>query len=57
MVSEDKNVKPDQIEKRSATTEIVAAAVSGVTGGVAGVVAQQALGKLTGNDKPKEPKK
>jgi hypothetical protein len=45
----------DQVEHRSLGAAIAAAAVSGTTGGVAGAVTAQALGKLGGgNKKPKK---
>jgi hypothetical protein len=57
-MAEDKNIKPEQIERRGVGIDLAAAAISGVTGGVAGALATQAVGKLTGADKPKdEPKK
>lgn len=57
-MAEDKSMKQEQIEKRGASTDLAAAAISGTTGGVAGALATQAMGKLTGTHKPKdEPKK
>jgi hypothetical protein len=56
-LAEDKRIKPDQIEKRSLGTDLAAAAISGVSGGVAGAVTAQALGKLPGRKPPADPKK
>jgi hypothetical protein len=55
-MAEDQRIKPDQIEKRGLGTDLTAAAISGVSGGVAGAVTAQALSKLPGRKPPADPK-
>jgi uncharacterized phage protein gp47/JayE len=51
----NKNVKPMRIEERGPGTDLATAAISGTTGGVAGVIATQVMAKLAGAEKAKDP--
>lgn len=51
-MTEDRNIKPDQVEQRSLGATLLAAGVTGTTAGVANAVTHQVIDKVTG--KPKE---